>query len=306
MYTNASTEPFLEGNREILENSDKYLFYKTVDVVDIRAYFGILYIRSSLKVNLMDRETIWHHVSANDMFEATMSLNRFVFISRFLTFDDKPTRTECWRYDKFSCMREIMEDMNKNNASARYPPPYLAIDETLYPYRGHIGFKQYNPSKPAKYGLLYRSLCDSSISYTYYTLPYGGKPEVIGGDGAKFYVTGTDEYTKYLVTGVSKYNDIRGCNISMDRYFTSVTIARWCSERGITIVGTMRLDRKGIPKELKQFHDREERSTTYIYACNDDIMLVSYIEKKKSGKKRHSTHNDARRSESYGRSTPKA
>ena len=157
-----------------------------------------------------------------------------------------------------------MEDMNKNNASARYPSPYLAIGKTLYPYRGHIGFKQYNPSKPAKYGLLYRSLCDSSISYTYYTLPYSGKPEVIGSDGAKFYVTGTDEYTKYLVTEVSKYNDIRGCNISMDRYFTSVTIARWCSERGITIVGTMRLDRKGIPKELKQFHDREERSTTYI------------------------------------------
>ena len=153
----------------------------------------------------MDRETIWHHECASDMLEATMSLNRFVFISRFLTFDDKPTRAERWRYDKFSCMREIMEDMNKNNGSARYPSPYLAIDETLYPYRGHIGFKQYNPSKPAKYGLLYRSLCDSSISYTYYTVPYGGKPEVIGGDGAKFYVIGTDEYTKYLVTEVSKY-----------------------------------------------------------------------------------------------------
>ena len=82
-YTNASIEPFLEGNREILENANKYPFYKTVDVVDICAYFGILYIRSSLKVNLMDRETTWHHESANDMFEATMSLNRFILYPDF-------------------------------------------------------------------------------------------------------------------------------------------------------------------------------------------------------------------------------
>ena len=42
------------------------------------------------------------------------------------------------------------------------------INKTLYPYRGMIGFKQYNPKKPAKYGLLFRSLCDSSIQYIFF------------------------------------------------------------------------------------------------------------------------------------------
>ena len=81
--------------------------------------------------------------------------------------------------------------------------PLPRTDETLYPYRGHIGFKKYNPQKPAKYGLLYRSLCDSTVTYTYFSLAYAGKPEVVGGNGAKFYITGTDEYTKYLVNGLS-------------------------------------------------------------------------------------------------------
>ena len=39
-----------------------------------------------------------------------------------------------------------------------------------------IGFKQYSKKKPAKYGLIYHNLCNSSVSYTYYTLPYARKP----------------------------------------------------------------------------------------------------------------------------------
>ena len=65
--------------------------------------------------------------------------------------------------DKFACMRSFFESFNKNISKFHYPSSYLAVNKTLYPYRGRIGFKQYNPSKPAKYGLLYRSLCDATI-----------------------------------------------------------------------------------------------------------------------------------------------
>ena len=64
---------------------------------------------------------------------------------------------------QISCMRELFEDMNERNARMRHSSPLLAIDETLYPYHGHNGFKQYNPNKPANYGFFHQSLCDSSI-----------------------------------------------------------------------------------------------------------------------------------------------
>ena len=57
--------------------------------------------------------------------------------------------------------------MNERNAKCCYPSAFLALEETFYPYRGHIGFKQYNPNKPAKYGFIYRSLCDASVSYPF-------------------------------------------------------------------------------------------------------------------------------------------
>ena len=162
----------------------------------------------------------------------------------------------------------------------RYPSPQLAIDETLYPYRGCIGFKQYNPSKPAKNGLLCRSLCDSTTTYTYFTLAYAGKPESTDGPAAKYCLTGTEEYTKYLVNEFSAYNSIQECNISMDRYFTSVYLAAWVLENKFPIVGTMRHDRKGIPKEVKALNDREEMSVLHVYHEEKKIMLVSYIDKR--------------------------
>ena len=132
----------------------------------------------------------------------------FMFMNCFITFDDKEKRPDRWKTDKFACIRELFEAMNERNAKMRYPSPQLAIDETLYPYRGCIGFKQYNPSKPAKNGLLCRSLCDSTTTYTYFTLAYAGKPESTDGPAAKYYLTGTDKYTKYLVNKFSAYNSI--------------------------------------------------------------------------------------------------
>ena len=298
--TNTAIDRFLENQTEACA-SNKYPFYKHVDSVDIRAFIGLLYLRARLKLNLFDRESIWHHETANDFFESTMSLNLFVFISRLITFDERDTRDDHWKYDKFACMQDFFEEFNANNAKSRYPTPYLAVDETLYPYRGRIGFKQYNPSKPAKYGLLYRSLCDASVPYTYFTLPYVGKPEVLDQQHPeyKFYISGTDEYTKYLMEGFSEHSDILGCNVSMDRYFTSITLVRWATEKDFTIVGTMRLDRKGIPKEIKQMENRE-KSTFYVHAKHEEIMLVSYIDKKKSGKK------NVRPGWSYKRSTQEA
>ena len=56
------------------------------------------------------------------------------------------------------------------------------------------------------------------------------------------YVTGTDNYRKYLVEGLEQHVNLQGRNISMDRYFTSRTISEYLLDKGMTVVGTMRSD----------------------------------------------------------------
>ena len=130
--------------------------------------------------------------------------------------------------------------------------------------------------------MLYRSLSDADVPYTYFTLSYNGKPD---SPDNEYYVTGTDEYLKYLVNNFLSNNKLTGRNISLGRYFTSVTLAQWCLEKKISIVGTVRTDRKGIPKEMKELRDREEKSTKNCHSEDNKLLFVLYIDKKKTGKK---------------------
>ena len=138
---------------------------------------------------------------------------------------------------------------------------YLATDETLYPYRGEIVIHQYNPNQPSKYGILYRSISDSCVSYTYYILPYVGKPEELTDDSE--HMTGRNNYTKYLVEGLEQHVNLRGRNISIDRYFTSMTISEYLLDKGMTVGSTMPSDRAGIQKEMKWTKSHESPCTLY-------------------------------------------
>ena len=92
--TNNSISDFRECFRDILAGNDKCSYCTITDSIEIKAFFGILYVRAALKVNVLSTKTIWYHESSNDLFAVTMSMNRFSFLSFFLTFDDKISRDE--------------------------------------------------------------------------------------------------------------------------------------------------------------------------------------------------------------------
>ena len=56
--------------------------------------------------------------------------------------------------------------------------------------------------------MLYHSLCDSSVQYTYFTLSYAGKREDLNNEASKFYLTVTNEYSKYLTENFNRFNSI--------------------------------------------------------------------------------------------------
>ena len=66
--TNTVIETFLAGKQDMIDDSDKYWYYKKVDLVEIKAFLGLLYLRARLKLNMFDRETMWHHETSNEFF----------------------------------------------------------------------------------------------------------------------------------------------------------------------------------------------------------------------------------------------
>ena len=113
-----------------------------------------------------------------------------------------------------------------------------------------------------------------------------------------FCVTSTDEYSVYLVNKLSSHVDITERNVYVDRYFTTVTIAHYLKEEKMTLVATMRTNRKGIPKELVEMQNCDDKDIKFVYVNEDDMILKSHVVKEKSGKRNillfSTMHDDVR------------
>ena len=148
---------------------------------------------------------------------------------------------------------------------------YLSLDETLYPTRVGVAFRQCNKDKPAKYGLLFRSINSAKVLYTYTSIFFAGKPVDKPGP---HYIQTMDDIVKYLVNSLTREANIKGCNLFTDRFYTSIVIANWLLEKNVTCVSTIKGNCRGI-RDLKSLVNRESLSTKVYWDKDSKILNVS-------------------------------
>ena len=275
-----------EGLIQLKKNNN---YVRKITLQDLEAFIGLMYLRGLLGWNNFDAERIFHHQFGHPVFRATMSYNRFRFILANLTFDNLDTRQERWQYDRFAANREIFEDWNKKCAQMIQMDKFGTIDECLYACRNQVAFRQYNKSKPAKYGILIKCVNEVSFPYTHHSAVFAGKPQVIE-DGMNPYYTNTVlEVTLNMLRSVGLFSDLRGRNITFDNLYTSIPLAEimW-DQMKCTLVGTLKSNRKGLPKEVVNNYKKRESLSYEVYWREDKPYMTfhSYVVKSKSkGKK---------------------
>ena len=180
-HTNKKIDSLLPTLPADFKKYFKYSFVKEVSETELKAFIGIFLYRGLYKLNTMGIQKLSSDSYGPPMFSAVMSCNRFAFILHNLFFDDESTHAERWKKDRFIVIREFFEKFNNQCMLVLAPGEYLSLDESLYPMRTQIFFKQFNPSKPAKYGLPFKSANVARYPYTFISLPYRGKPTEEGG-----------------------------------------------------------------------------------------------------------------------------
>ena len=80
----------------------------------------------------MGIENLFNGKGGHGMYKSIMSLNRFKFIKRMITFDDSTARNDRWKKDKFSAFRGVFEMFDKECARKYSPDDFLVTDATLY------------------------------------------------------------------------------------------------------------------------------------------------------------------------------
>lgn len=256
-----------EGNRIALA---KNKVWRKVDKDELLAYMGILLLAGKERSWDVPTRELFFSKYSNPMYRATMSESRFQDLTRVLRFDDKRTRADRLKTDHMAAFRHVWDLFIKNCRRSLIPSENLTIDEQLVGFRGRCKFTQYMPNKPAKYGIKIFWLCDADSAYALDGLVYLGRQP-----GEPVATNLSANIVKTLAQTVQG----SGRNITMDNYFTSRSVGLDLLRIKITVVGTMKHNRREIPQVIKDVSDRDVHSSRFCFT--EDATLVSYVPKKK-------------------------
>lgn len=245
---------------------------KCTDACEMKAFLGILYlagVKKSGRENILD---LWNTDGTGcDLLYLTMSYNRFRFLCRCIRFDNIHDRDIRRNVDKLAAIREIFDMVVHKCKSAFIPSSYLSIDEQLVAFRGRCGFRQYLPSKPAKYGLKVFAMVDPKTMNTINMEIYAG----VQPDGPYKISNTPSDVVKRLVEPIRNTNR----NITMDRWFVSIPLAlELLKEKKLTLIGTIKSNKRELPPEFVNTRSRREGSSMFGY--QQDITVVSFVPKK--------------------------
>ncbi|XP_047534335.1 piggyBac transposable element-derived protein 1-like [Vanessa atalanta] len=262
-------------NNRLMENypdiskRPKQKIFKPFTEQELDAFFGILIFSGVHRSNKEHLTELWKS-SHLPLFRAAMSHDRFKMLLRFIRFDNDVTRLERLLADKAAAIRDIWTMFISNLKKLYKPRECITVDKQLYGYRGRTRFTQYMPSKPEKYGIKIFWACDANNSYPLNGLIYTGKSS----DGMR--QTNVGECT--VLDLVAKYKN-SGLNVTTDNFFTSLQLAHSLNSWNMTLVGTVRKNKRFLPANMQAHKERSIYSSNFAFS--KAATVCSYVPKKK-------------------------
>lgn len=250
----------------------KEWFTKDITKEELQAVMGIFIycgVTGSTKESLSD---LWaSDGTGRPIFAAAMGYKRAEFIISAMRFDDKTNRQPRAAIDKLAAFREVFDAFNVNCTQYYNPGSCITVDEQLHSFRGRVNFKQYMPKKPARYGIKLFMACDSDTSYMLRAKVYLGKE----GDQVQRGLATT--VVCELIDALPEQQR-RGRNVTTDNFFTSKELADRLKDKRMTLVGTMKQNKREVPTEFKASKKRAIGET--IFGFTQEYTLSSYVPKK--------------------------
>lgn len=160
-----------------------------------------------------------------------------------------------------------------NFKKAFYPFEDLSIDEMVIGFKGRWANKQFNASKPHKYHIKTFGLCDSVTGYVYNLLLYYGQ------DTSYIPEADTDSLQAKKVFQTLLTDLGKGHTVFADRYYTAKPVIDYLQERQMYFTGTLQVNRKDFPQELKKMKLKHRESKWFMSEKNE-ILCVAWRDKK--------------------------
>lgn len=252
--------------RTILYHTNDMLDMKKepcISMNDLKKFIGLVILAGTMNSNMECIKWMWHEKYGRKIFPSTMSRRMFSRITANMRFDDFRSRRAAQSSDKLQPIRWIFERVIKNSQKLMKPSESVTIDEQLIPFRGRCSFKQYIPSKPAKYGIKVWCLNDSNNFYLYNAEIYCGKR-----NGVRETNQGENVVLR-LLEGFY----LQGMNLTCDNFFTTYSLTKKLMSKKMTLVGTVRKNRRELPPLTPMAAHQSE------YYQSEGITLLKFAPK---------------------------
>lgn len=289
--TNRYASQYL-ANPNIKEQS-RVKKWKETNVDELRTLLGVLILQSvtmkpEYKMYFSRRESI-----ETPFFLKIFTEKRFHLLMKFLHFVDNQTIDATTANRKLAKLGPVLDHLRKKFMTVYIPERNIAIDESMIGWKGRLGWKQYIPSKRKRFGIKVFALCESSSGYFYNFIFYTGSDTKYG---TKY--ENEPKTSRVVLELVDSLLD-KGYCLFLDNYYTSVDLVQKLVKKRTDCIGTMRINRKGLPKEIKVKLKKGDSVAMYkkkimVQKWKDkkDVLMISTLHDK-TMKKIQTRHGEA-------------
>ena len=169
-------------------------------------------------------------------------------------------------------LQPFANEIRKNWRLLRTPSSHVVIDECMIKETGRTSYSTMAPGKSIKEGYKLFAISDEGYVYNYaWYSPVQGledrpKTKGLGETSAMVFKLALDT----LSTGTILF---------MDNYFTTPELAEALMKRGIAVCGTMKLNRRDLPKllvEMKQVFARDIPYGVLAAVVQNNVLMVAW------------------------------
>lgn len=242
--TNRYAEDFIEKND--LTPSSRAQQWKDTNASEIRVFLAVILLQGIIQKPLQKWYWSQRPLLSTPYLGTIISEKRFSILMKFLHFTNNATiDLKTHPQPGLKKIYEVYEAINRKFKATYVPEKDVSVDESLMLYKGRIGFKQYLPKKRARFGIKFYQLCESQSGYIWNSIIYTGKDMPLWKESSKYKST-----TNIVMTLMEDLLD-QGYCVTLDNFYTSPELAEILLTHRTDVYGTMRVNRVGIPPEIK-------------------------------------------------------
>ncbi|XP_043593045.1 piggyBac transposable element-derived protein 4-like isoform X2 [Bombus pyrosoma] len=135
----------------------------------------------------------------------------------------------------------------------------VTIDESLMKYKGHLSYKQFNPSEGVRFGIKFYKLCESKSGYCYDLKIYTGSDKINSGDSA------SESVVKELSQSILHKGHTLYLNNCSTKLFKTLINSK------TNVVGTVHSNRNNMPKDFCKV--KLKKGEYIMRSCNGILAL---------------------------------